>query len=101
MKIVVAPLQGAVVWQDCNFALTAANRLHRRLMRALRTAAKSPTCAVVEEARIGLVVRWKILVWVRYESQAVKGLRVLPLHLHDLNVQENGIDGRGAIRATT
>lgn len=74
------------VRQGCSSALEVTYLMHRRFLRASRTVAKTLICAVVDEVRIGRVTRWKRLVWVKYESQADKGLGSSPLLVHDANV---------------
>ena len=91
----VAPLHGALGAQGSVLPMTAAQRVQRRLFRLSRTSAKTPAWAAVDEARTGRVVRWDLLVWVRYEAQVVKVMGLWPLLLHDVNEQEKRGAGAG------
>lgn len=53
-----------------------------------------PICAEIEEDRTGLVERWKCLLWARQVDQEEKVLATSPPLLHDVKLQENGIEGR-------
>lgn len=85
--VLVAPLHEALHAQGCVFVLTEAHLTHSRRLSSSRAVEKTPIFPAVDEERTGRMLRWKLLAWVRQDSQVVRIFGSSPLLLHDVNDQ--------------